>query len=78
MELFENCKHENAKVEFDEVAAKKLLEECEHPGLDGFGMCYQCVGLLRKKWPRFDGQCPDCKCLLISYASSAHFMYGDW
>lgn len=34
--------------------------------------------MVRKLWPRFDGTCPDCEQHLILYASTAHFIYGDW
>ena len=33
---------------------------------------------IRERWPRFVGRCPDCKCQLIKYASSEHYLYGDW
>lgn len=33
---------------------------------------------IRKRWPRFQGVCPDCGVHLISYASAAHFIAGDW
>ena len=57
-------------------------ETCEHPkclpkfdekaarGLDEFEV--------RKRWPRFDGKCPDCGALLIQYASAMHYIMGDW
>ena len=33
---------------------------------------------VRKRWPRFDGECPECGGLVISYASAMHFVRGDW
>jgi ssDNA-binding Zn-finger/Zn-ribbon topoisomerase 1 len=33
---------------------------------------------VRERWPRFFGNCPDCGVMLIKYASTAHFIYGDW
>jgi hypothetical protein len=33
---------------------------------------------VRRRWPRFDGKCPTCQCLLISYASYEHYIMGDW
>lgn len=41
-----------------------------------------CKGLspyeVRKRWPRFMGKCPQCGELVILYASTAHYTYGDW
>lgn len=36
------------------------------------------VAEIRKRWPRFSGNCPSCGTLLIKYASTAHYVYGDW
>jgi hypothetical protein len=33
---------------------------------------------IRKRWPRFDGVCPDCKETVILYASWAHYVLGCW
>jgi len=33
---------------------------------------------IRKRWPRFEGICPDCGAQLILYASPEHFVLGDW
>lgn len=33
---------------------------------------------VRKRWPRFEGECPDCGQRIIAYASTAHFVAGDW
>lgn len=33
---------------------------------------------VRKLYPRFCGQCPDCKCTLVLYASFEHYIAGDW
>jgi len=33
---------------------------------------------VRKRWPRWDGPCPDCGLRMLKYASSDHFFYGDW
>lgn len=77
------CTHPKCQPHFDEAAAKALLAECKHPAnqdpLDGmFGLCRECIGLVRQKWPRFWGECPDCGVSLIAYASAAHYTYGDW
>jgi hypothetical protein len=37
------------------------------------------VSDVRKRWPRLDGECPrGCGFKGIAYASSAHYIYGDW
>jgi hypothetical protein len=33
---------------------------------------------VRKRWPRFYGLCPDCNTEVIHYASTAHYVLGDW
>jgi len=33
---------------------------------------------VRRRWPRFEGNCPDCGERLIAYASAAHYVAGDW
>ena len=33
---------------------------------------------VRKRFPRFDGVCPDCGVRWILYSSSRHFLAGDW
>jgi hypothetical protein len=33
---------------------------------------------VRKRWPRFKGECPDCGDRMIAYASFEHYMAGDW
>jgi hypothetical protein len=33
---------------------------------------------VRKRWPRFDGVCPDCNERVLGYASSMHYIMGDW
>jgi|HubBroStandDraft_4_1064222.scaffolds.fasta_scaffold00029_27 hypothetical protein len=33
---------------------------------------------VRKRWPRFSGQCPRCGYVGIAYASYAHMLAGDW
>ena len=33
---------------------------------------------VRKRWPRFYGPCPDCNTTVIHYASTAHYVLGDW
>ena len=33
---------------------------------------------VRRRWPRFEGCCPDCGERVIMYASAAHYIAGDW
>lgn len=33
---------------------------------------------VRRRYPRFEGPCPDCGALVIGYASAAHCLAGDW
>jgi hypothetical protein len=33
---------------------------------------------VRERWPRFFGECPRCGFEGIAYASTAHYVYGDW
>lgn len=33
---------------------------------------------IRRRWPRFDGECPDCGKRMIVYASATHYIAGDW
>jgi DNA adenine methylase len=33
---------------------------------------------VRRRWPRFEGCCPDCGEQLVMYASASHYIAGDW
>lgn len=33
---------------------------------------------VRQRYPRFDGQCPDCGQRVIFYASNMHYIAGDY
>ena len=33
---------------------------------------------IRRRFPRFSGNCPDCGVQLIKYASYEHYIMGDW
>jgi hypothetical protein len=33
---------------------------------------------VRKLYPRFSGNCPDCGVYMIAYGSYEHYLYGDW
>jgi dTMP kinase len=36
------------------------------------------VAEIRRRWPRYDGPCPKCGMNVIHYASTAHYIDGDW
>lgn len=70
-------------VVFDEVAAKKIMEETPvDPSIDpavSFILGSPAHFIIRKRWPRLDGACPKgCGFYGIAYASYAHYIYGDW
>ena len=75
--------------EYREMLAQAAVREaesdsvpCDHPrtipafdaeaalGLDPF--------IVRRRWPRFHGPCPDCGVTVCGYASVAHFEAGSW
>lgn len=64
-EAQDSCEHLKCEVSFDEEEAKRLGDAAT-------------TEEVRKRWPRFMGECPDCKSQLIKYASYAHYIYGDW
>jgi len=33
---------------------------------------------IKRRWPRFEGECPDCGGRVIKYASASHYIQGDW
>ena len=33
---------------------------------------------VRKRWPRFQGECSKCGSKVIAYASYLHYILGDW
>lgn len=68
------CDHPKCKVDFDEEEADKLFQEGTKIGKSP----YQITAAIKKIWPRFYGECPDCKMMVIKYASKAHYVYGDW
>jgi predicted RNA-binding Zn-ribbon protein involved in translation (DUF1610 family) len=78
----ETCTHAKLLPTFNEDEAKILLATCEHERFDDFeamfGICTACTREIRKRWPRGEGQCPDCGGQVIAYASHAHYTYGDW
>lgn len=34
--------------------------------------------VVRERWPRGSGMCPDCGARVICYASYEHYLSGDW
>lgn len=51
-------------VTFDEAEARRINADA-----------YE----VRKRWPRLDGACPrGCGFSGIGYASTAHYLMGDW
>jgi hypothetical protein len=66
-----------------EAQYKELADCCKHTGVplpafnssEAFNIQSEEV---RKRFPRFSGTCPDCKGLVIVYASYEHYIAGDW
>jgi hypothetical protein len=70
-------------VTFDEVEAQKMLDaDPGDPNLDpalAFILGSPAHNTIRKRWPRLNGPCPKgCGFNGIAYASSSHYIYGDW
>lgn len=66
-----------------EAVAKHERESCEHPCLppvefDEAAAQGLSVAEVRKCWPRGWDLCPACGATIIRYASTAHFVMGDW
>ncbi len=57
-------------------------DDCTHEGakveFDADAARGMSVAEIRKRWPRFMGNCPDCGAQLIKYASWLHYSFGDW
>lgn len=64
------------------AAPETEQEACTHPSVkvefDEEAAQHLDKWEIRKRWPRFSGKCPTCGVKLIMYASTAHFVYGDW
>jgi hypothetical protein len=56
--------------------------DCDHvypmPEFDEAAAKFLTPAEVRKRWPRYDGPCPNCGQRILSYASLSHFICGDW
>lgn len=60
--MTDKCAHKNLPVVPFDAEAAKALDSYD----------------VRKRWPRLDQECPDCKARVISYASFEHYIAGDY
>jgi hypothetical protein len=75
-ELGAQCDH---GVTFDEAAARKLLADWVPDSPAAFIAGPPGAAEVRKRWPRLMGACPKgCGYHGIAYASSTHYVFGDW
>lgn len=80
----DECTHPGLPlVAFDEEAARAIIANCKHkqnanPALAFIMGCLECTAEIRRRWPRGFHGCVRCGSQVISYASSAHYTYGDW
>jgi hypothetical protein len=55
---------------------------CDHPTLEVHFDSQAAKGLsaaeVRKRWPRLCRRCPTCGASVVAYASSEHYIAGDW
>lgn len=60
----------------------KRNDNCRHkqclPAFDSVAAQGLPEGEVRRRWPRYDGNCPTCGQAVIIYASAAHYIAGDW
>lgn len=57
-------------VDCDHVYPLPSFDEDAARGMDPYEV--------RKRWPRYSGPCPNCGQPIVSYASIAHYVAGDW
>jgi hypothetical protein len=75
-ELGANCDH---GVTFDEDEARKIVESWRPDSPASFIIGPPGAAEVRKRWPRLMGTCPKgCGFHGIAYASSTHYVFGDW
>lgn len=60
----QDCDHANCRPQFNEGEAWRLLEHGTET--------------IRRRFPRFQGPCPDCGMVIVAYASYLHYVLGDW
>jgi len=64
------------------IAEAKGRGECDHAAVTPVFDLEASRGLdeyeVRRRWPRFWGQCPTCLGHVIAYASFEHYIAGDW
>ncbi len=60
------------------MADRKCKHESAMPQFDEQAAAGLDADEVRKRWPRFFGNCPDCGEQLIAYASFHHYIAGDW
>jgi hypothetical protein len=70
----------NAPLQFEREI--QCRPHCEHkecrPYFDPVAAKSMTDAQVRKAFPRFQGTCPECNQFVISYASSEHYVAGDW
>jgi len=67
----------------DGQASASPVKSCEHPNIkrpsfDAKAAHGLSVVEVRKRWPRGHELCPDCRTMVITYASTEHYVLGDW
>jgi len=69
-------------TELLERVAREVREVCQHslvqPSFDGEAARGLDEYEVRRRWPRFMGECPTCHAQVILYASCEHYISGDW
>lgn len=75
-------KAEEALHEYHAERQRAADKGCKHANLPVKYDAADCAGkdehYVRKHYPRFSGNCPDCGVQIIGYASQEHYYAGDW